>query len=181
MLERQVKEGARRHGDKKIKPPRNGPLRHGAGERVSRIGTRAATKHIARELIEHDHERQCALAPRLPSVQPAGRAIVVCGLEPFADFRVERLVRLVPPVLTGGEPERHNVLRGLLRWRARFVHVRIRSVAPALEAMLWRPEQSGHDDPNASYTASRPNRRRRRARRAGPALPGRSPPRPRSP
>jgi len=76
-----------------------------ACERVGRIGARIAAKHVARELIEHDAERERAIRGRLPRGELARSRGLVGRHEAVADGGVERVVLAEPLVVSSLAPE----------------------------------------------------------------------------
>src|ERR1700750_312745 len=79
VLERQIKELALGMGDLSVEPASDGAIGAGAGNPVGLVGAPVAAEHIARELVEHDNERERALRRRLP-----GRELAVAAGLPEA-------------------------------------------------------------------------------------------------
>ena len=80
-----------------------------ARERIGREGARVAAEHVARELVEHDHQRERVFGGRLPGGKLAGRGGLIGREEFLADLGVERVVAREPFVRPGLAPEGEDV------------------------------------------------------------------------
>src|SRR5262249_33807977 len=78
--------------------------------RVGRVGARAAAKHVARELIEHDQQRERARRRLLPGAETAGGGSLIDRQKALADRGVERIVLDEPLVGAGRLPEGDDLL-----------------------------------------------------------------------
>src|SRR6187399_753982 len=113
MLERQVEELPFRRWHLPVKATRQRPRRNFAGQRIGGVGAGIAAEHVARELIEHDSERQRALGGPLP----VGKFFCGCRLVGLQEARpdgfVESTVLREPFLWPGFTPERqHGFGRG---------------------------------------------------------------------
>src|SRR5262245_10983138 len=61
VLERQIEELALGMRDPPVEPASDGAIGDGARDPIARVGAPVAAEHVARELVEHDDERQRAL------------------------------------------------------------------------------------------------------------------------
>src|SRR5712691_4320123 len=105
VLEWQIEELALDMRDLSVEPASDGAIGDGAGNPVGRVGAPVAAEHVARELVEHDDERERTLRRLLP-----GRELAVATGLPEArkarrDLGVEDRVLLVPLVRASGTPE----------------------------------------------------------------------------
>src|SRR5712692_3203949 len=66
MHERQIEKLALGMRELPVEASGDRTIRDGTGERVSPVGAGVAAEHIARELVEHDGERECALRRLFP-------------------------------------------------------------------------------------------------------------------
>jgi hypothetical protein len=89
VLEGQVKEQTLVPGHAPIEARRNRILRQGEGQRIGGKGARRAAEHVARELVEDDHEREGGERRRLPRVESAARRLLPETGEALADLAVE--------------------------------------------------------------------------------------------
>ena len=113
MLERQVEKLPSGDGTLPVEAARQRPLGDGAGQRIGGVGARIAAEHVARELVEHDGERQRAFGGLLPVGKLSGRGRLVGFKEARADVVVEGRVLLEPFFRAGLAPERqHGFGRG---------------------------------------------------------------------
>jgi hypothetical protein len=105
VLERQIEELALGVRDLPVEPASDGAIGDGAGNTVGLIGAPVAAEHVARELVEHDEERERTLR-RLP---PVRELAVAAGLpearKARRDLGVEGRVLLEPLVGPGRAPE----------------------------------------------------------------------------
>jgi hypothetical protein len=130
--ERQIEELTLRPGDLLIEAARKRTIGRAPGRRVGRIGARLAAEHIARELIEHDDERERALRRLLPWREPTFGGSAPEAGKARGDLGIEGRVFLEPFVRAGRAPEGKHVRRSdrlVLRVHAVRGHSRIR---PAL-------------------------------------------------
>src|SRR6516225_12494851 len=74
VLERQIEELALGMRDPPVEPASHGAIGDGAPAPIARVGAPVAAEHVARELVEHDDERQRALRRLLP-----GRELAVAA------------------------------------------------------------------------------------------------------
>ena len=72
MLERQVEELPLGQRHLPVEAARERALGDRAGQRIGGEGARIAAEHVARELVEHDDERERALGGLLPVGKLAG-------------------------------------------------------------------------------------------------------------
>src|SRR3984893_16753424 len=98
MHERQIEKFALRMRDFPIKAASERALGHGARHGVAVVAAPLPAEHVARELIEHDNERQCRFRRFFP-----GPELAACGSFPDRkkarrDFLIERRVLLEPLV-----------------------------------------------------------------------------------
>src|SRR6516164_8558446 len=61
VLEWQIEELALDMRDLSVEPASDGAIGDGAGDTVGLVGARVAAEHVARELVEHDDERERTL------------------------------------------------------------------------------------------------------------------------
>src|SRR5262245_35395008 len=73
VLERQVEELALGMRDLPVEPAPDGAIGDGAGNPVGFISAPVAAEHVARELVEHDEERERTLRRLLPVRELASR------------------------------------------------------------------------------------------------------------
>ena len=113
MLERQVEElpvGQRHY---LVEATLKRALGDRAGLRIGGVGARVAAEHVARELIEHDRQRQRAVGGLLPVGKHSRRGCVIGFQEARADIVVERSVFLEPLFRACCAPEyQHGLGRG---------------------------------------------------------------------
>jgi hypothetical protein len=105
VLEWQIEELALDMRDLSVEPATDGAIGDGAGNTVGLVGAPVAAEHVARELVEHDDERERTLRRLLP-----GRELAVAAGLPEArkarrDLGVEGRVFLEPLVRASGTPE----------------------------------------------------------------------------
>ena len=93
-----------------IPAPLHDRARRRARERVGREGAGAAAEHVARELVEHDDQREAAPRRLQPVGQAAGGGAPVQGQKPREDFRVESLVFGEPVLALALEPELEDLI-----------------------------------------------------------------------
>jgi hypothetical protein len=108
MHERQIEEVPHRQIHRPIEAARECAVGHGAGHRIRRKRARIVAKHVARKLIEQEHERKGALPAVKPGREPASRRILVHGKESGSNAEVERAIEREPFVRPGFAPESHN-------------------------------------------------------------------------
>src|SRR5262249_7395581 len=89
----------------------DGALGDGERLRVGREGTWAAAKHIARELIEQDEQRERTVDVLFPGGKAAGRRDFMRRQEAIADFGVEGATLGKPLVWAGAAPESDDIRR----------------------------------------------------------------------
>ena len=82
------------------------------GERIGGEGARRATKHVARELVEHDDEGKNRFGGLFPVAERAGGGGLVGRQETGRDGAVESLVLDEPEIRAGIAPEGENLGRG---------------------------------------------------------------------
>jgi hypothetical protein len=102
MLERKIEE--RLLGRRKIliESARKRARRHRPRKRIGRIGAGIAAEHVARELVEHDQQRQRVLGRSFPRRQAAVGAGLIGGEKAPPDLVIERRILLEPFVGTRG-------------------------------------------------------------------------------
>src|SRR5262249_9032320 len=105
VLERQIEELALGVRDGSVELALDGAIGDGAGNSIGLVGARVAAEHVARELVEHDDERERTLRRLLP-----GRELAVAAGLPEAkkaprELGVEGRVLLEPLVGAGRAPE----------------------------------------------------------------------------
>ena len=98
VLERQVGEAALDGRQQPVELPRDHAARRGERRGIARKRPRRAAKHVARELIEHDDERERSERRLPPALELSARGPLPGGKEPAVDFRIEDL-RLPEPGL----------------------------------------------------------------------------------
>src|SRR5258706_7341256 len=81
-----------------VDPRRDRFPRRGERQGVDRERARRAAEHVARELVEHDDQREGCERGGLPAFALAARSALPDSEKAAADFRVERL-RLLEPQL----------------------------------------------------------------------------------
>src|SRR5215470_10811124 len=105
VLEREIEELALGVRDLPVEPASDGAIGDGAGNPIGLVSARVAAEHVARELVEHDDERERTLRRLLP-----GRKLAVAAGLPEAkkaprELGVEGRVLLEPLVGAGRAPE----------------------------------------------------------------------------
>lgn len=100
--ERQVEKGSARIVHRLIPALTDRMIRHRPRTGLTGEGLGRAAKHVQRQLIEHDHQRQRPLGCLGPNVQPARLGVLPHRAKPVADLRIK--------VRRGPEPERPHGL-----------------------------------------------------------------------
>lgn len=103
VFQRQVEKNPRRQGDGRVLVPAgiDALLRQGQRLGIARKGLGRAPVGVARELVEHDEQRQPAQRVLRLGLQPAGQGFEQDGTEALADFLVRGLGLGEPQALPG--------------------------------------------------------------------------------
>jgi hypothetical protein len=109
MLEWKIEEQALGRRDFLVEPARNCAFSHSARKRIGCESIGFATKHVARELIEHEDERERRLRRGFPVSERPGARVTPQRLEAGHDFGIERSVLFEPFVLPGGTPKGEHI------------------------------------------------------------------------
>src|SRR5262249_55346236 len=83
----------------------------GAGKPVALVSALVSAEHVARELVEHDHERKRSLRRLLPRREPTVAAGLPEARKAQRDLGVEGRVLLEPLVGPGRAPECEHLHR----------------------------------------------------------------------
>src|SRR5262249_43872629 len=110
VLERQIEELAFGVRDLPVEPALDSAIGDGAGNPIGLVGARGAAEHIARELVEHDDERERTLRRLLPRRELAVAAGLPEARKARRDLGVEGRVLLKPLVGAGRAPECEHLL-----------------------------------------------------------------------
>src|SRR5215472_6971174 len=110
VLEREIEELALGVRDLPVEPASDGAIGDGAGNPIGLVGAPVAAEHVARELVEHDDERERTLR-RLVPVQLAVAAGLPEARKAQRDLGVEGRVLLEPLVGPGRAPECEHLHR----------------------------------------------------------------------
>src|SRR5215813_8568406 len=103
--QRQIEELALAVRDPPVEPASDGTIGDGAGDTIALVGALVAAKHVARELVEHDDERERTLGRLLPGRERAVAAGLPEARKAQRDLGVEGRVLLEPLVGSGRAPE----------------------------------------------------------------------------
>src|SRR5690242_17109526 len=136
MLERQIEELPTVGRRLQVEAAGDGAFGHRARQWIGGIASRVGAEHVARKLIEHDDERERAIARALPAGERSCGRRFVGGEEAGADRVVERSVLLEPLVLAGFAPEREYVFGAGDHWYGR---PRILRHRPRRRAIRYSP------------------------------------------
>src|SRR5215467_6524517 len=109
VLEREIEELAFGVRDLPVEPALDSAIGDGAGNSIGLVGARVAAEHVARELVEHDDERERTLRRLLPGRKLAVAAGVPEARKARRDIGVEGCVLLEPLVGAGRAPERQHL------------------------------------------------------------------------
>ena len=105
VLEGQIEELTLDMRDLSVEPASDGAIGDGAGDTVGLVGAPVAAEHVARELVEHDDERERTLRRLLPGRELAVAAGLPQARKALRDLGVEGRVLLEPLVGAGRAPE----------------------------------------------------------------------------
>src|SRR5262249_13236119 len=98
MYQRQIEKLPLRVRHLPVEAAPDGAIGRRAGELVRRVAAPVSAKHIARELVEYDDERQRTLRRVIPSRQLAFAGGVPEARKPSCDLGVEQCILLEPLV-----------------------------------------------------------------------------------
>src|SRR5688572_3839713 len=112
MLERHGEENPQRRIDLMVEAALDRACGVVARQRIGGVGMAAAAKHVARDLVEQNRQRQRALRRSHPVLEFAACGAVVRRQPLLAAARVEFLIAREPALVAGLLPEGEDVVWG---------------------------------------------------------------------